>query len=1000
MIDVFVRLTHFPCRNRYVSSKAAKPSKSDYEKKSGGSSTEVINIAASNTPRNFGIAMYGYSTATATVAAVVVVQSCSAKTTCSGHGTCTSSGGCQCNAGWTGSNCNTQGSDSRVSFFFTQCDTKNQAAQFTIPLSTAPYSKADMFCGLPLGKAANVYFGDRVVEFGGVESGGVWPKWRLGAVAEVAGAKEAQHLALTYRKNKEGVPTTAVTYKSDGTTRTGSLALLFNLSNISANQNVRLEQKLTEVPPRVHVVNQQETNTPGVRFNHIQVSPGGWYTFSVDGVSTSSSQALWVGDNETSTDIAWSENADFPRLPTAVADRKWTSVQFRVPGGVTKICVGVLWFAGGTMKDAEMNIFAAKLVLLSTGGEAALWDNSLVTSTVTYGHDFMSVGTSWRFADIDKKHASVSHLNTTVAIYRHNTSGIDPGPRLDYNAGKRPVLGTMVSAKHPSSNETSSAACKLRCARTSGCAYFSYVLVNTVSCDAAFAIGDRVRVKSSVTTPKYSWGPISHGDIGTIVSIGSRLRVKFPAHSSWSADPQEMELVDCASTAAVATLPNCHLSSSIAKVQKNGKSETLSGSVGVTENKGVTTARYKVCPQATDCGGGSSACNGHGSCISGGDRCICNDGWAGCACNIQTCKAGCDYHGTCTHIAASSSSGSTCSKWISGSDADQTWTPTAGCTGTQTTNCQYSNCGSYNLCTLSNAWKTSTPLPSFAFSGKGSGSSKWWFKIQFSTATLLTGWSLGTARGYQVTAAHLEDDTGATVLGSSMIISSGSGYPDFIGTETTGERIFSKTWLTTSATIKVDDTSTTTYSEHKYQIYINKIRFQRSGAPCDALQPIRVAKLSLLPSLAVAAVARKSCALAQPRSKVNQATVWAVAKTSETGTVLLGGKFDGSRWRWNDGTLIASGYKNWDSGEGNDWNRISGAARPWLCMTKDTGKWRGCRGGGDGEIYDGVCDSSSPTCRCTSSVYSGETCEIKQACYPTRPRGSTCPSTCASCVVT
>ncbi len=44
-------------------------------------------------------------------------------------------------------------------------------------------------------------------------------------------------------------------------------------------------------------------------------------------------------------------------------------------------------------------------------------------------------------------------------------------------------------------------------------------------------IGDRVRVKSSVTTPKYKWGSVNHNSIGVVTSIsanGRDVTVDFP----------------------------------------------------------------------------------------------------------------------------------------------------------------------------------------------------------------------------------------------------------------------------------------------------------------------------------------------------------------------------------------------------------------------------------------------------------------------------------------
>uniref|UniRef100_A0A8B9H5F2 FinTRIM family, member 79 n=1 Tax=Astyanax mexicanus TaxID=7994 RepID=A0A8B9H5F2_ASTMX len=55
-----------------------------------------------------------------------------------------------------------------------------------------------------------------------------------------------------------------------------------------------------------------------------------------------------------------------------------------------------------------------------------------------------------------------------------------------------------------------------------------------------FNCGDRVRVKSSVKTPKYNWGSISHKSVGTVKAL--KLVVDFPEQSNWSGDPKEMEV--------------------------------------------------------------------------------------------------------------------------------------------------------------------------------------------------------------------------------------------------------------------------------------------------------------------------------------------------------------------------------------------------------------------------------------------------------------------------
>ncbi|KAK6487232.1 E3 ubiquitin-protein ligase HERC2 isoform X2 [Huso huso] len=59
-------------------------------------------------------------------------------------------------------------------------------------------------------------------------------------------------------------------------------------------------------------------------------------------------------------------------------------------------------------------------------------------------------------------------------------------------------------------------------------------------------IGDKVRVKASVTTPKYKWGSITHRSVGVIKAFsanGKDVIVDFPQQSHWTGLLSEMELV-------------------------------------------------------------------------------------------------------------------------------------------------------------------------------------------------------------------------------------------------------------------------------------------------------------------------------------------------------------------------------------------------------------------------------------------------------------------------
>ena len=59
-------------------------------------------------------------------------------------------------------------------------------------------------------------------------------------------------------------------------------------------------------------------------------------------------------------------------------------------------------------------------------------------------------------------------------------------------------------------------------------------------------VGDRVRVKASVSTPQYKWGSVNHRSIGIVTSInpnGRDIVVDFPQQKHWTGVLHEMELV-------------------------------------------------------------------------------------------------------------------------------------------------------------------------------------------------------------------------------------------------------------------------------------------------------------------------------------------------------------------------------------------------------------------------------------------------------------------------
>ncbi|KAK2884232.1 hypothetical protein Q8A67_017869 [Cirrhinus molitorella] len=63
---------------------------------------------------------------------------------------------------------------------------------------------------------------------------------------------------------------------------------------------------------------------------------------------------------------------------------------------------------------------------------------------------------------------------------------------------------------------------------------------STLNCK--ITIGDKVRVKPSVETPKYLWGSVSHKSIGSVINVqGETVTVDFPEQKGWIGEVSEME---------------------------------------------------------------------------------------------------------------------------------------------------------------------------------------------------------------------------------------------------------------------------------------------------------------------------------------------------------------------------------------------------------------------------------------------------------------------------
>lgn len=59
-------------------------------------------------------------------------------------------------------------------------------------------------------------------------------------------------------------------------------------------------------------------------------------------------------------------------------------------------------------------------------------------------------------------------------------------------------------------------------------------------------VGDRIRVKGTITTPQYKWGSVNHNSIGVVTSIspnGRDVTVDFPMQGNWAGLLSEMELI-------------------------------------------------------------------------------------------------------------------------------------------------------------------------------------------------------------------------------------------------------------------------------------------------------------------------------------------------------------------------------------------------------------------------------------------------------------------------
>lgn len=62
--------------------------------------------------------------------------------------------------------------------------------------------------------------------------------------------------------------------------------------------------------------------------------------------------------------------------------------------------------------------------------------------------------------------------------------------------------------------------------------------------DNTIIVGSHVRIKASVSAPRYKWGSVLRGSVGVVTAINDNdVTVDFPQQFSWTGQLSEMELV-------------------------------------------------------------------------------------------------------------------------------------------------------------------------------------------------------------------------------------------------------------------------------------------------------------------------------------------------------------------------------------------------------------------------------------------------------------------------
>jgi len=78
------------------------------------------------------------------------------------------------------------------------------------------------------------------------------------------------------------------------------------------------------------------------------------------------------------------------------------------------------------------------------------------------------------------------------------------------------------------------------------CSYFIIAISVDFGPRRIIRVGDRVRVRLSVSLPRYKWGSVTHHSIGTVSSIAPNGRdaiIDFPSHAHWTGLLSELEVV-------------------------------------------------------------------------------------------------------------------------------------------------------------------------------------------------------------------------------------------------------------------------------------------------------------------------------------------------------------------------------------------------------------------------------------------------------------------------